>query len=337
MTGRTSDDDCNGSTDDNVLCDFSDRLDSSGNYEKDCQCTPPFLGPVASVELSCSANRSVAALGRPGVTFSGLTGCPTSGIFLGEIDTPDEVQNPFKNCGDGILYREHRYRDSFTQQSNTVTQRITLTAAPPELDESLLDAVTFVPCTDPVDEGALAPTVEIPDDLGQSQCADDLEESYKDISIDYVGCPANPADPDNNKYKGWNVQRRWAVTDQCGQEDFFLQNVVREDEIAPVFDSFPLVRVQSCRASLEPFNTGFPVASDDCDRPNVINPSDWNEPTASGRITYTDTGDLPDTGCPADFEREFVVQDRVCNQVSGKHTIQTCSFDFQPKQSSDNH
>ena len=43
----------------------------------------------------------------------------------------------------------------------------------------------------------------------------------------------------------------------------------------PEIVSFPLVTVQSCRASLNKSNTEVPITNDIADLDNVINPPDW--------------------------------------------------------------
>lgn len=85
---------------------------------------------------------------------------------------------------------------------------------------------------DPVTSiGFLAPDDDIPEDLGSNKCASEVNEGFEDISIDYGCCPEKSPDEANNKYKGWNVDRRWFVQDECGQEDDFTQVVEREDEV----------------------------------------------------------------------------------------------------------
>lgn len=51
-------------------CDYADRIDSAGNYEKDCKCAPLLLGSVNAISVSCSDDRSFIKLGEPAVTFS---------------------------------------------------------------------------------------------------------------------------------------------------------------------------------------------------------------------------------------------------------------------------
>jgi hypothetical protein len=336
LPGDGVDNNCNGVADDNKFCHYEDQVDTSGKYNKDCQCTPPFIRPAEAVTLSCSADRSVTAVARPPIVYSGFDGCPTTGTFAAIADEPQLGSNPFENCGNGVLIRTYLFADAFAQRSNTVTTKITLEAAPPVLDRSLVPAVRKLPCTDEVSDGFLAPDDVVPVELGSSRCASRISEGYEDLApIDYVGCPENMEDVDNNKFKGWNVNRRWFVEDECGQQDEYFQNVVREDDVPPVFDTFPSVRVQSYRASFEPINTGFPVVSDDCDPADVMNPEDWNMPMDTGRISFMDSGDLD--GGERDFVRTFTAKDRVCNEVSRTQTIQTCPFEFQETASSTTH
>jgi hypothetical protein len=336
LPGDGVDNNCNGVADDNRSCNYEDQVDTSGNYDKDCQCTPPFIGPAEAVTLSCAADRSVTAVARPPIIYSGFNGCPETGTFAAIADEPQVDNNPFENCGNGVLIRTYLFADAFAQISNTVTTEITLETEPPVLDSSLIPAVRKVPCMDEVSDGFLAPDDVMPAELGSSRCASRIAEGYKDLSpIDYVGCPENMEDVDKNKFKGWNVNRRWFVEDECGQQDAYFQNVVREDDVPPVFDTFPSVRVQSYRASFEPINTGFPVVSDDCDPAEVMNPEDWKMPLDTGRISFMDSGDLD--GGERDFVRTFTAKDRVCNEVSRTQRIQTCPFEFRERASSTTH
>jgi hypothetical protein len=325
--GDGVDNNCNGVADDNKYCHYEDQIDTNGNYDKDYQCTPPFIGFAQAATLSCSADRSATTVDRPPIMYSGFDDCPTTGTFAAIANEPQLGNNPFENCGNGVLIRTYKFADAFAQNSNTVTTEITLESEPPVLDSSLLPAVRKVPCTDLVSDGFLAPADAVPFELGSSKCASEISEGYEDISpIDYVACPENMEDVDNNKFKGWNVNRRWFVEDECGQQDEYFQNVVREDDVPPVFYTVPSVRVQSYRASFEPINTGFPIVSDDCDPAEVINPEDWNRPMDTGRISFMDSGDLD--GGERDFVRTFTAKDRVCNEESRTQTIQTCPFEF---------
>jgi hypothetical protein len=322
--GDNIDNDCNSIADDNQYCNYDERIDADGNYNKDCKCTPPFIEVAEDVTLSCSADRSATAVDRPPITYSGFGDCPSMGTFAAFPDLPLDIESdPSENCGDGVLIREYLFVDSSDQKSNTVTRKIFLTSVLPVLDRNLVPAVLRVPCTTSVPDGFFAPADHVPVQLGSSDCANSISEGYNDIGpIDYVGCPDNPEDVNSNKFKGWNVNRRWFVEDECGQRDEYLQNVVREDDVPPVFDEFPTVRVQSYLADPEPINTGFPVVSDDCDPAGVINPEDWNNPWDTGRISFTQSGDI------RDLARTFTAKDRVCNEVSRTQTIQTCPFEF---------
>jgi hypothetical protein len=142
-----------------------------------------------------------------------------------------------------------------------------------------------------------------------------------------VGCPENPP-AGTTKFKGWNVNRQFFIKDKCGHFVSFNQTVVRTDNTAPSFIIVPPIRLQSCRASINPLYTGYPTVTDNCDPTNVINPN-WTSPSPGGRIAYSDQG--VNTGCPRSFQRTFVARDRVCNQVATTHTIQATAFEFQPQ------
>jgi hypothetical protein len=45
-------------------------------------------------------------------------------------------------------------------------------------------------------------------------------------------------DVDSNKFKGWNINRRWFVEDEGVVWDEYFQNVVREDDVAPCLTPF---------------------------------------------------------------------------------------------------
>ena len=104
---------------------------------------------------------------------------------------------------------------------------------------------------------------------------------------------------------------------------------IAECERETVLINPPRVRIQSCRASFSPYNTGYPTTLDNCDPESMLNPF-WapDGEIIGGRMSHTDTGDT--TGCEQSFEREFLVQDRVCNAMMTTHTIESCAFNFEP-------
>jgi len=323
--GDEADNDCNGVVD-NETCDYADGSVVAGKlvFEKDCKCSPPILESMADATVQCDSNYGVGVLGRPSKEVSHEKGCnidkPSS--WMATVDTPVEGKDPDANCGNGQIMRAHQFLDGEKQLSNVVLQTINVKGNAPELDTSLLEETVTESCELAVDEGGLASTVDVPEGLGKSACASSLTTGYEDVDITFAGCKAS------DKNKGWLVERLWTVEDQCGQSSGFTQTVIRQDNSKPSFSSFPTARLQSCRASTEPATTGFPVAKDNCDPKDTLNP-DWALPEnqRGGSITYTDTGDL--SGCPGSAVRKFLVKDRVCNKRTGVHSIESCAFDFE--------
>lgn len=331
--GDGIDNDCNSLIDDNTFCNYDDGV--NGIFTKDCRCRPPFLSRIADVSICCADDYSTTALGVPNVTVDGSCAlAPAAGSFF-QITAPSSAStDPSTHCGAGVLVRQHYYRDQNGQLSNTVNQTINLQGTNWTIDTSSISPVAYVACEAFVNVNEClngtclkAPyTNETADTVG-CRCAQNLDKGFVDLSLEYVGCPENPPDG-STKFKGWDVNRQFFVKDQCGHIATYNQTVVRIDETAPSFTTVPPVRLQSCRASIDPLYTGYPTATDNCDPANVINP-DWTNSTPNGRITYSDQG--VNTGCPESFQRTFVARDRVCNQITTTHTIQATAFEFQPQ------
>ncbi|CAB9515138.1 expressed unknown protein [Seminavis robusta] len=320
------DNDCDSLIDEDVTCNYADMIDGTGMFDKDCKCAPPVLdaSTISDKTLNCTAPRGPSVLGRPTISFgnASVSGCPSAiseGQYLSPVDTVVNGQDPATACGTGQLVRQHTYQDSLGQNSNTVSQLLILTSVPPQINTTVVKPLITVSCEAevPPDPGSLAPAVGIPGDLAIETCATNLEDGYEDLSIDYVGCPENPAG--NGNWKGWNVVRKWFVRDECGQEDILNQTIVRQDMTKPYFESFPQARIQSCRSSSFIADTGFPVAADNCDPAEVL----------GTRISYSDTVVFQD-GCTVDTERDFSVSDRVCNVHTEKQSIHSCPMEFEP-------
>ncbi|MCH2199670.1 MAG: T9SS type A sorting domain-containing protein [Flavobacteriales bacterium] len=100
---------------------------------------------------------------------------------------------------------------------------------------------------------------------------------------------------------GYEIQRSWTATDDCGNSTTVNQVITVVDTTAPEFTSTPADYIVNCdNGSSDPEFAGEPTATDNCDDSLVI--------------TFEDTV-TPDV-CPATFERTWTATDNCGNAVS---------------------
>ncbi|WP_306644043.1 HYR-like domain-containing protein [Sanyastnella coralliicola] len=100
---------------------------------------------------------------------------------------------------------------------------------------------------------------------------------------------------------GYEIQRSWTATDDCGNSTTVNQVITVVDTTAPEFTSTPADYTVNCdNGSSDPEFAGEPTATDNCDD-NLV-------------ITFEDTV-APDV-CPATFERTWTATDNCGNAVS---------------------
>jgi hypothetical protein len=99
---------------------------------------------------------------------------------------------------------------------------------------------------------------------------------------------------------GYQVQRTWTATDDCGNSTSVSQTITFVDTTPPFFDALPADYVVNCdNGSSDPEFAGMPEAGDNCDE--------------SVEVTYTD-GDAGED-CPASFERTWRATDDCGNFI----------------------
>ena len=111
---------------------------------------------------------------------------------------------------------------------------------------------------------------------------------------------------------GWDVERAWTATDDCGNSTTVTQVIHFLDTTAPVL-TVPADAVVDCdNGDSTPANTGMAAATDNCSTPE---------------ITFEDG--LASDDCPATFERTWTATDDCGNTVSDVQLI-TINDDTNP-------
>ncbi len=101
--------------------------------------------------------------------------------------------------------------------------------------------------------------------------------------------------------------RTWVATDACLNSASFVQTIIRQDNIDPVFTFMPADTIINCVGDTMPSNVGIAIATDECNNPPVLTYSDM---VVAGPCANTDT-----------ILRTWVATDACVNSSSFVQTI----------------
>ena len=241
-----------------------------------------------------------------GGTFACITDVPaidTSIVVVNEYCddfTVDVVEND--NGGGGCPGNEFVITRTFTVMdeagnSQTCTQTLTVSDnIPPSLN---CPANVTIACTDDT----------TPSNTGSATASDNCDVSplvsFSDATVSGA-CPQE-----------YTINRTWTATDNCGNTSTCLQTIFIDDFLAPVVICTANVTIQ-CTESTLPSNTGFPMASDNCDGAPSLSYSDVSVGGACPEeFTITRTWTATDAcGNSAQCIQNIIVEDNEAPSIS---------------------
>ncbi len=112
------------------------------------------------------------------------------------------------------------------------------------------------------------------------ECNESSDPSNTGLAVASDNCDASPVMTFSDVTlaglcsQGYTITRTWRATDASGNSSTCEQIITVDDTIGPTFTFCPSDVIIACEESTDPSNTGFAIASDNCDGMPVVSSSD---------------------------------------------------------------